>query len=230
MNRLDRILPVLASYPGWLYLQFVARTNRFVVEGPHYHTLIKENKGTFIFSLWHSRVTLPIYHFRHRNLAVIVSRSKDGEFIAQIMKRFGMHATRGSASQHGSEGLLGLVHWLRNRGSAVVTPDGPRGPREIVQPGIVQLARLSAIPIIPICFSSTRHHRFSSWDRFMLPLPFGTIYMITGEPIVVPRKLDPTEFEEMRLRIERAMRETLARADQKTGTPLLEPVSPSNSQ
>lgn len=213
-----------------MYLQFTGKTNRLVIEGADLYNLLIDKKGPFLFSLWHSRVMIPIYHFRNKELAVIVSQSKDGEYITQVMKRFRIHATRGSASRGGSEGLLGLARWLKKRYNAVVTPDGPRGPRERVLPGVVQLAKLTGLPVIPVSFSCTRCYRFASWDRFMLPLPFGTIYLVTGDPIKVPRDVDKEGFEEKRLLIEREMHRVTRIADQRAGVEILAPAEAKTSK
>ncbi|HOL93750.1 MAG TPA: lysophospholipid acyltransferase family protein [bacterium] len=213
MNTTNSWLPFLASLPAYLYIQLVGKTNRFRCVGPNYHDLLKQKQGPFLFALWHSRVMIPVYHVRGKQVAVIVSRSRDGEYIAQVMKRFRIHATRGSAFRSGTEGLLGLVHWLKNGGHAVVPADGPRGPREVIQPGIIQLARLTGVPITPICLSASRCHRFNSWDRFVLPYPFGTIYLASSEPIPIPRDLPRSEFEAKRLELEQAMRHVTEIAD-----------------
>lgn len=224
MNQSNKTIPFIASLLAWFYIQWVGRTNRLIVEGTDYLALLREKKGPFLFALWHSRLMLPIYQYRNKDIAVIVSQSKDGEYITQVMKRFRFFATRGSATRHGSEGLLGLVHWLHRGKSAVITPDGPRGPRERVQLGIVQLAKLSGLPIIPVSFSCTRNHRFASWDRFMLPLPFGTIHIVFGNPIEIPRKIPREAYEEKRLLLEREMERVTRLADQRAGVEILPPA------
>ncbi len=213
MNTSASWFPFLASLPAYLYLQLVGKTNRFRCVGPNYQILLRQKQGPFLFALWHSRVMIPAYHVRGLGVAVIVSQSRDGEYITQVMKRFRIHATRGSASRSGAEGLLGLVHWLKNGHHAVVPADGPRGPREVIQPGIIQLARLTGIPITPICLSASRCRRLHSWDRFVVPYPFGTIYLASSEPVSVPRDLPRSAFEAKRLELEQAMHKITETAD-----------------
>ncbi|MGC9327953.1 MAG: lysophospholipid acyltransferase family protein, partial [Candidatus Hinthialibacter sp.] len=124
----------------------------------------------------------------------------------------------------GSSGLLGLAHWLQQGRSAVVTPDGPRGPRERVQPGIIHLAKMSGLPVIPISFSSSRNYRFQSWDRFMLPLPFGSIYLSIGDPVEVPKDLDGDGLEQKRQAVEHEMRRVTRLADQRCSVKSLDPT------
>lgn len=213
MSESGKWLPYLLSFPASACVRFVGRTSRFHCTGPNYRTMLLENKGPYIFCLWHSRVLLPIYHFGGTGLSVLVSKSKDGEYITQVINRHRIHAARGSTSRHGAEGMLGLLHRLKQGKSVAVTVDGPRGPCEKVQPGVIQLARLSGIPITPVCFHSTRHKRLNSWDRFIVPLPFGTIHMVSGDAIDVPRDLDKEGLEEKRRQVEEAMLKVMAIAE-----------------
>jgi lysophospholipid acyltransferase (LPLAT)-like uncharacterized protein len=214
-----KLIPFLVSLPAWALIQLIGRTNPIKCVNNNLPETICAKNNPFIFSVWHSRLMLPIYPFRNKNLAALVSRSKDGEYITQLMNRFNFQTARGSASRYGAEGLLGLLHWLKHNGDAVVTPDGPRGPREKVQAGVIQLAKLSGVPIIPTGFSCSRSHRFQSWDRFMLPLPFGNIYLMTGEAIHVPEDADKPVLEECRLRLEKEMHRVTAKVDRLAGQP-----------
>jgi len=94
-----------------------------------------------------------------------------------------------------------------------ITPDGPRGPRYCVQSGIIELARRTGMPIIPVTFSASRKKIFRSWDRFLLPYPFSRGVFIWGEPLLVLRQVDRNEFERKRLLLERRLREITDRAD-----------------
>ena len=144
----------------------------------------------------------------------MVSQSKDGEFISQLMWRLGLNVSRGSATRHGVEGLKGLIRFLRQNLCVAITPDGPKGPKEVISPGTIQLARLSGIPIYPVTFACTRGKRFNSWDRFMLPYPFGTIRMVAGDPVHVPRECSEEELEQKRLELEREMHRITDIADE----------------
>lgn len=195
MSKSNELLPFLVSIPMYFVIHGIGRTNPLKIIGHNYGISIFEHKYPYIFSLWHNRVMLPLYYYRNTDITVIVSRSQDGEYITQAMKRFGFHATRGSTTRHGAEGLLGLVHTLKQNRCVVITPDGPKGPREKVKPGIIHLAKITGVPIIPACFSCSRHTRLNSWDRFIVPLPFGTSYLVTGRPILVPHDIDQPGIE-----------------------------------
>lgn len=210
----EKILPFIVSWLGWGYIQLIGRTSRLELIGPDCLTDIRNNPPTQIFAFWHSRLLMPLYYFRKSGAATIVSRSKDGEFITQLMLRMGLQVTRGSSSRYGAEGLRGLLRHLKKGRCVGITPDGPRGPREIISPGTIQLARLSGIPITPISFACSRGKRFASWDRFMLPYPFGTIRFVVGNLITVPKKLTEEETEQKRLEVETEMHRITAIADE----------------
>lgn len=214
MKPSQKFLPYCLSFLAWCYIQFVGRTSRFELIGPDYSPLIHNTPNPFIFTFWHSRLLMPLFYFRKTGIATLVSRSQDGEYITQLMLRLGLRVSRGSSSRAGMEGLLGLLHFLKRKRCVAITPDGPRGPREVISPGTIQLARLSGIPIVPVTFSCSWGKRFPSWDHFMLPYPFGMIRMVVGDPLSVPRKATKQEFEEKRLELEREMHRITLIADE----------------
>lgn len=144
---------------------------------------VRERWGAAIFAIWHSRLLYPAYHFRHRDLQTIISRSRDGEIIAKVVQRWGYHVVRGSTSRGGSEAFRELLRRLEAGRDVVITPDGPRGPREEVQPGIIALSRMTGYPIVPVSYDASRRILLRSWDRFLVPLPFSRIRIVVGEPI-----------------------------------------------
>jgi len=214
MKPLIFTLPFWASIPAYGYMQLFGRTNRLEIQGQDFPGLLKEKKGPYLFAFWHSRLLLPLYYFRGLDIAVLVSRSRDGEFITQAMKRFGLQVCRGSASRNGAEGLMGLLRCLRRGATVAVTPDGPRGPREEVQPGVLYLAQRSGIPITPLSFSSSRNLRLNSWDRFVVPFPFGIVSMVVGETIAVDRREVGDRFEQKRIQLQEELRRITRLADE----------------
>lgn len=163
--------------------------------------------GSVIFALWHDCIfTVPPVWRRfvgtHRRAVVLTSASKDGAVLEAAVGRFGIGAVRGSSSRRAVAGLIGLRQAMRGGSDTCITPDGPRGPRHICQPGIIKLAQTSGAPIIPIrCgFSSLR--RFNTWDRFILPLPFSAVRVCFGAPMHVPADADDDAFEAARKALE----------------------------
>src|SRR5690606_37095218 len=119
---------------------------------------------------------------------------------------------RGSSSRGGSRALLEMIHSGAPKHLAV-TPDGPRGPRRQMQPGIVTLAANSGLPVLLYGVGYVRVWRAPSWDRWAVPLPFSTITGVVSEPIYVPRDLNRAELKEQQEMLENRMHELTARAE-----------------
>ena len=157
----------------------------------------------FIFAFWHSRIMMVSYLYKGWGGAILVSKSKDGELTSQILQRQGHNTIRGSTSRHGARAMTRLIKALREQiRPGCMVPDGPRGPRFKVQPGIITLAQKTGYPIVPISYSAKRVKVFASWDRFILPYPFNEGQVIYGTPISVPWKLDAEERDLYRVRLE----------------------------
>ncbi len=196
-------------------------TNRHETLGRDIFPLVQQKKQAYIFTFWHNRLMLPLHFYRHTDIGALISQSRDGELITQGAERFGYVISRGSASRGGSTGILGLIAHLKRGNSVIITPDGPRGPRETVQMGVIHLARITEIPVTPVSFSCTRHVRLNSWDRFMLPLPFGRIVTVIGEDIPIAKEAEGESLEHCRKQVEMAIRETTRIADEATGTAII---------
>src|SRR5206468_3474041 len=106
----------------------------------------------------------------------------------------------------GPQSLLEMVRSIEDGCDAVITPDGPRGPAEVVQPGVITLAKVSGIPITPVSCSVSRCIRLKSWDRFIIPLPFARCHVFVGKPIEVPRDADAETLEKLRLQLQEAIK------------------------
>jgi lysophospholipid acyltransferase (LPLAT)-like uncharacterized protein len=151
----------------------------------------REREGErFILAFWHRHLLLMPYAYRGRGISVLVSRSRDGELIAKTVARLGIHASRGSSSRGGAAGLRALLRQAREGLDIAFTPDGPRGPLGVVQPGVILAAASTGWPIHPVAVAATRARRLRSWDRFLVPLPFGTVHYVYGEALQVPRDAD----------------------------------------
>jgi lysophospholipid acyltransferase (LPLAT)-like uncharacterized protein len=155
--------------------------------------VIKENKG-FILAGWHNQILSLTYHCSYylqkkRGIRVtpLVSHSKDGEYIYETFLRFQMYSVRGSSSKGGAKGFRGLIKSIKNTNVPIFTPDGPRGPKYKMQPGVVQIAAITGLPIL--CFYSVynRFHEFKSWDRHRFPKLFSKQIILYSEPIFVPK-------------------------------------------
>jgi lysophospholipid acyltransferase (LPLAT)-like uncharacterized protein len=167
-----------------------------------------------IYTAWHGQILLMPYLCSRMKARVLASRSEDGELVARFIARFGLEVVRGSSSRGGAEALRALVRLLAAGQSVFVVPDGPRGPREVVKPGIVMLARLSGAPVVPMALGASREWRLRSWDEFRIPKPFARCVLRFGEPIRVPRGLDRAGEEAARKEVENALHALTCQVDQ----------------
>ena len=152
-----------------------------------------------IGAVWHANWLPGVWCFRDRGIAACVSRSRDGEYIDQVLRHLGYAASvRGSTSSGGTAALRGMVRTLARGVSVVLLTDGPRGPSGRSHVGVVALARLSGLPITPVAFAVRPRLRARSWDRSVLPLPFAKIVCRLGPPIAVARDADPDREEVIR--------------------------------
>ncbi|MCX6927086.1 MAG: lysophospholipid acyltransferase family protein [Verrucomicrobia bacterium] len=160
-----------------------------------------------IFCIWHNRLAISmLVHRRYpRKLAALVSASKDGALLVAVLARFGVELVRGSSSRRGPQALLELTSRAELGYDLAVTPDGPRGPRYVVQKGIIALAQVTGLPIIPVTCNTRRKVCARSWDGFQIPLPFSRCELLLQEPIRVPREASETEREELRLELQRCL-------------------------
>ncbi|MCG6147006.1 DUF374 domain-containing protein [Leptospira levettii] len=189
----------------WLQ-RFIGLTSRFRIFKNEQYEEIFKNKKPYIYSIWHTNVLYSPYLHRNKNVAVLISESKDGDFINQVVHRFGNSSIRGSSSKGGSKALKAMIQHLKKGLPAAFTPDGPRGPALIVQPGIIAAAQVTQVPIVPFHYECSRQWILEkAWDKHRVPKPFTTFVVSYGEPIYVPRELNEVEFENMRLKVEEAM-------------------------
>ena len=168
-----------------------------------------------IYCTWHNRLALclPAYfgYVRRRTgakgMAALVSASKDGGFLTGILDCFGVEPVRGSSSRRGSQALLELTTWAERGYDLAITPDGPRGPCYVVQDGVMSLAQLTGLPIVPFAYDLSWKIRVKSWDQFQIPLPFSRCEMNLDKPIQVPREATDAEREVLRRRLEASLRD-----------------------
>jgi len=138
-----------------------------------------------ICAFWHGRLLMMPFAYPGQRVVILISQHRDGEYISRIARALGFQVIRGSATRGGVRALRQIIRALKEGLNLVITPDGPRGPRAQVKSGVIELARLTGAPIVPVSFSAVRRRFLKSWDAFLLPLPFSRAVYIWGEPIYV---------------------------------------------
>ena len=175
-------------------------------------TFWESGRGVII-AFWHSRQLMMPLCYGGSRLYILISEHRDGELIHRIVRRFGFDTIRGSTTRGGARALRQMARLGREGVDLAVTPDGPRGPRCVAQPGVVELAKLTGLPIIPLTFAASKKKLFRSWDRFQVPLPFSQACCAWGEPIWVPRDSDRVQLESKRMEVETALNKLGDEAD-----------------
>lgn len=178
-----------------LYLAFALRTTRWRLDGvEHLAGMMAQPPGVVAF--WHERLPMmAVLWLRARRMPeavptrvhILVSPHRDGRLVGDIMRRFDVQVVQGSSSRGGARGLRSLLDTLHRRELVVITPDGPRGPARQAAPGVAQLAALAGAPVLPCAAQTSRRWVLPSWDRMVVPKPFGRGVVVCGPLIQVPR-------------------------------------------
>jgi lysophospholipid acyltransferase (LPLAT)-like uncharacterized protein len=191
-------------------LSFTIRKKVLFQDRPHEFW---DRKRHVIAAFWHQRLLMMPFLPRRGRVGMMISQHRDGEFIARAVKLFGIDSVRGSTTRAGLSALRGMVRFYRAGANLAITPDGPQGPKHVVQMGVVELARHTGAPILPVTYGASCKKTFRSWDHFILPLPFCRVVYIWGEPLWVPRDADKEGLEQSRLLLQERLRRITEEAD-----------------
>jgi len=186
-------MPFILSWLIFLYLHVVGLTSRVIVSNRAVRDRLEREEGGYLYAFWHARQAVLIYLHRGDRVCAMISRSKDGEIIAQVAKRFSTGAIRGSTSRGAVGAMMGMERELLDGGRVSFTPDGPRGPLHSVSPGVLFLAQKTGKPIVPVASGSKRKIVLNNWDRFQVALPFSRLAIVYGEPLYVAPEADLEE-------------------------------------
>jgi lysophospholipid acyltransferase (LPLAT)-like uncharacterized protein len=168
--------------------------------------------GRYIYAFWHENLLIPAYQYGRRDIRVLISQHADGGLIAEACRHLRFRLVRGSTTRGGVEAVRQMLR-LGGKSHLGITPDGPRGPRRRVQPGLVYLAARTGLAIVPVGFAFGGAWRLPSWDRFALPHPWSAVSCVTTEPIRVPEGANRDRLEAYRLRVEQALHQATATAE-----------------
>lgn len=212
-SRLGRRAIVAA---GIGYLNLVRATSRWRTVGAGTPERLWAAKQPFVVCFWHERLLLMpfVWDYAHP-FSMLNSTHVDGQIIAEITGHFGVGSISGSSTKGGTAALRALLSALKSGTSVGLTPDGPRGPRLKASAGILQLARLGRVPIVPLAVATSRRRVLGTWDRFQVNLPFSRGVYVWGEPIEVPA--DAAGLETARLALEAELNRVSAEADRQAG-------------
>ncbi len=222
-----RLIPRLIGF----WIRLLGHTLKFEWYGFEKLAAHKAQNKPAIYAFWHGRLSLMPYGYNivraaqknvvprfigagfNNRIYMLISQHRDGEFISRVMGRFGIETVRGSSSRGGVRALRELVHCLRQGADVAITPDGPKGPYHEVQPGVIFLAKLTGAPIFPVSLSTSHKKFLASWDKFLLPYPWGRAAFFCGEPIYVPADADDREIARIREMLQQELNRLTLEAD-----------------
>ncbi len=197
----------LFPYAGLFMVRLLSATYRLKLMDPENEEKILKKGGRLIYASWHQRFFPGITFFSTRKpIAIIISRSRDGEMAARAVDIMGWHPVRGSSSKGGKQALEEIKTLTRASYKVGHIVDGPQGPFGTVKPGLIRIAQHAGLPIVPTITSGQSCWTFNSWDRFMVPKPFSRVIIRFGTAVEVPEKLDDEKFKAMQKKLEMRLR------------------------
>ena len=209
------------------YIRLVHTTSRWDFVGKdNFDAAAAKNRGV-ILAFWHGRLLMAptVRSETDRRVFMLISAHRDGEIIANGVRGFGVEFIRGSAAnpkkpsknKSGAPALVQMTAALKKGHVVGVTPDGPRGPGETVNKGVIRLAQMTGAPIVPAAYSASRGRRLGTWDRFLLAAPFSKGVYVAEPAISVPAENDAKALESARRSVENALIEATRKADALVG-------------
>jgi len=209
------------------YIRLLELTTRWTAHGTGELQRMSAAGEPFIVAFWHGRMVLMAGAWRRfgsgRTIHILISRHRDGQTVSRVISHLGIKSIAGSSSRGGAAALRTMLKTIKAGDYIGITPDGPRGPLMRASPGVARAASLSGVPVFVASYSAVHRRFLKSWNRFLLPLPFGRVVFVVGGPIVVPHGADAAALEMTRRRIEDALNEATREADTACG---IEPTSP----
>ncbi|MDR0556059.1 MAG: lysophospholipid acyltransferase family protein [Holosporaceae bacterium] len=185
--RKKEVEKILAKLMAFL-MRLSYSTTSWRVTGGEIPEKYHRGKRPFIVCLWHDRLMIAPCVWKWKNpLHVLASNHSDGRLIAKVVENFSMPAVFGSTGKNGIAAAKRLIQLVKEGEYAAIIPDGPKGPRHKLAPGVVAIAKLSKVDILPFSFCVKRYHRFNSWDKFILVWPFNRGVIVWGSPIAAEK-------------------------------------------
>ncbi|WP_167631335.1 lysophospholipid acyltransferase family protein [Mariprofundus ferrooxydans] len=206
----DRFVTWLIPRLIRLIFLFLVNTIRWQVVGEPYS---RQDPKRYLYAFWHARMLMIPRISRNRawHGYMLISEHRDGGYIADTMHLLGIDTVRGSTTRGGARAMLKMLRAVRDENRHLaITPDGPKGPREVVQKGTVQLAMKAGLPVVPVCYATKRHWRVNSWDRFYIPQPFSRGVFVMGDPVSVS---EGDDMDDALRRVQQAMDDAQQTAD-----------------
>jgi len=193
----------------YLFIRFYSWTFRLQVVNEGAWKECHKNGGTVLLCTWHQHFFGAIRHFQSYHAykpGLMISKSKDGQIIAEVARRSGWDPIRGSSSRGGLEAMLKIIDKLKKDRLVGHIVDGPRGPAGEVKAGVIRISHAADAVIVPFYIQADKAWYFNSWDHFMLPKPFSKVTLLFDEMVKFPATTDNELFENQRIQLQEIMR------------------------
>lgn len=201
-------------------LRVLARTWRFTEVHPSDGSLgppIRRITGE-LYAIWHQQLLMLTLRHRDQDIAVMISRSRDGDVASRIVEQLGFRIIRGSSSRGGATGMREMIGATGDGHPLALTVDGPRGPARRCKPGAIMIASRARLPIVPTVAIPVRGRALDSWDRFLIPAPRSKIFISYGDPIHVRTDGSPDDIRAWQSRVEGELNRLVELCESAAGT------------
>lgn len=207
-------LRFIGNYVLYILIQTLCKTLQIQSTGSEsINSLLKEKKK-FVLAFWHGTMVIPWFAHRNLKLLAIISKSKDGDLLAKILRRWNYKVVRGSSSTGGNVALEIMIDHAKHECPIAITPDGPRGPNFKMKAGAVITAKKSEVPLVLVGVGYKSKRKLHSWDKFEVPFPFSKVQLVYSEPILIDKNLSYDETSKMILQCEEKLNELQKKAQE----------------
>ena len=196
----------------FLYIRAVNLTSSIQFENESIPKQFWNNDKPFILAFWHSQLMMIGFSWKkNKNVNILASGHSDGRFGAIVGKYFNLNSIQ-TSKKNKSISLRSIFKLLNNNNYIGITPDGPRGPKEIVSEGIIKIAKSSKVPIIPIGFWSSKNFKLKSWDSFLITLPFSKCSFVWNKPLEIPYNIQENQIQHYQKLLQEKINQSVKKA------------------
>jgi lysophospholipid acyltransferase (LPLAT)-like uncharacterized protein len=206
-------LRFIGNYVLFQLVNILCRSLRLTYVNKDVIEELERQKKNYILGFWHGTMLLPWYINRNKNFAGLTSKSKDGDLLAKILKKWNYKVLRGSSSEGGDIALGMMVDFARSGNSVAITPDGPKGPPHKLKAGAVVSAKKSELPLILVGVGFKKKRLLKSWDSFQVPKFFSKVNVVFSDPVLVDKNLDREKTSEIIEQCEKILNDIQTKAE-----------------
>ena len=202
----------ILGFLTFLYIRTVNLTSSIQFENESIPRQFWNDDKPFILAFWHSQLMMIGFSWKkHNNINILASGHSDGRFGAIVGKYFNLNNIQ-TSKKNKSISLKTIFKLLNDNNYIGITPDGPRGPKEIVSEGIIKIAKKTKIPIIPIGFWSSKNFKLKSWDSFLITLPFSKCSFVWNKPLEIPYNIQENQIQHYQKLLQEKINQSVKKA------------------